>query len=118
MLTWLLKCEQLILSVCGPAGDMILGQTRVNLLLQDHLKGVYTLPVCADSSLVDEYLARLQLSRLMETQAGGLEGDIRLEELQEALRAMPCGKSLEPYGLPGILGLSPPRPIGDALRGA
>ncbi|KAJ1199424.1 hypothetical protein NDU88_003260 [Pleurodeles waltl] len=96
LLTWLLNRERpppLIQSFCGLTGDMILGQTWVNLLLQDHLRSVYAMLLHSDASLVDKYLARLQLPRLTEVQTGGLEGDIRLEELWEALRAMPCVNS-------------------------
>ncbi|KAJ1152866.1 hypothetical protein NDU88_005640 [Pleurodeles waltl] len=91
-LAWLLKCERPLpsfLSLCGLTGGMILGQTWVNLLLQDHLRGVYASPVRADCSLVDKYLARFQLTKLTEAQTDDFEGDIRLKELQEALRARP-----------------------------
>ncbi|KAJ1157954.1 hypothetical protein NDU88_010650 [Pleurodeles waltl] len=52
MLAWLLKRERpppVILSLCRPAGDMILGQERVNSLLRDYLRGV-----CASLLYVDD----------------------------------------------------------------
>ncbi|KAJ1146584.1 hypothetical protein NDU88_012850 [Pleurodeles waltl] len=62
MLQWLLKRERpspVILSLRGPAGDMTLGQERVNSLLRDHLRGVYASPLRVDDSQGDGYLASL-----------------------------------------------------------
>ncbi|KAJ1137522.1 hypothetical protein NDU88_003920 [Pleurodeles waltl] len=81
MLVWLLKCERpplLMLSLGGPAGDMILGQVRVNSLLRDHLRVVDASPVRVDGSQMDGYLVTLQLPPLKEMQTGDLEGDIQL----------------------------------------
>ncbi|KAJ1081729.1 hypothetical protein NDU88_001906 [Pleurodeles waltl] len=103
MLAWLLRCERplpVILSLCGPVGDMIMGQERVSYLLLDHLRGVYASPLHVDDTLVDGFLAGLQLPGLMEAQESDLEGNIQLEELQEALLAMPSGKAQGPDGLP------------------
>ncbi|KAJ1117025.1 hypothetical protein NDU88_005226 [Pleurodeles waltl] len=49
---------------------------------------------------VVEFLDGLRIPKLTEAQAECLEEGLQLEELQEALRAMPCGKSLGPYCLP------------------
>ncbi|KAJ1172834.1 hypothetical protein NDU88_004676 [Pleurodeles waltl] len=98
-------CERppsMIMSLRKPTGEMLLGQTGVNLLLQGHLKGMYSTPERKDSHSLCEYLDGLQLSKLMEVQAEELEGDVKLEEQQEALRAIPCRKSLGPDGLPAV----------------
>ncbi|KAJ1097769.1 hypothetical protein NDU88_002886 [Pleurodeles waltl] len=73
---------------------------QVNSLLQDHLKGVYTLLERKDRHSRGEYLDCLQLSKVTEEQAEELEGDVKLEELQETLGTMPYGKSLGSDGLP------------------
>ncbi|KAJ1160433.1 hypothetical protein NDU88_000935 [Pleurodeles waltl] len=102
-LAWLLKRvrpRQPILSLRRPMGEMVVRQTQVSLLLREHLMGVYTSPVSADNSTVDKFLNGLHSLMLTETQAESLDENIQLEELQEALQAMPHGKSPGPDGIP------------------
>ncbi|KAJ1083781.1 hypothetical protein NDU88_003936 [Pleurodeles waltl] len=72
----------------------------VNLLLRDHLKNIYASPRRKDSHQVHKYLDGLRLSRLAEAQTEELEEDATLEELQEALGAMPYGKAPGSDSLP------------------
>ncbi|KAJ1099669.1 hypothetical protein NDU88_004768 [Pleurodeles waltl] len=94
MLAWLLKRERplpTILSLQGPIGERYLGQVRANLLLRDHLKCIHTLPKTKDGGQVCGYLDRLHIPRLTEVQTEKLEGEVMLEEQQDALGAMAHG---------------------------
>ncbi|KAJ1098820.1 hypothetical protein NDU88_003927 [Pleurodeles waltl] len=88
LLAWLLRCEcptPIILSLRGPTGDSILGQTCMNAHLREHLEAIYSSPWCDVSSQTREYLDGLQLPRLTDAQAVELEAELSLEDLQGAL---------------------------------
>ncbi|KAJ1117669.1 hypothetical protein NDU88_005866 [Pleurodeles waltl] len=53
MLAWLLNHERptpVVLFLCGPAGDMIVGLEWINCLLHDHLRGVHVSPLRVDDT--------------------------------------------------------------------
>ncbi|KAJ1119341.1 hypothetical protein NDU88_007527 [Pleurodeles waltl] len=102
LLTWLLRREcpiPMILSLRGPAGGRILGQTRVNTHLREHLEELYSSPRCDMSSQIREYLDGLWLPRLIDAQVAELEAELSLEDLQGALCGMASGKAPGPDGL-------------------
>ncbi|KAJ1150912.1 hypothetical protein NDU88_003699 [Pleurodeles waltl] len=95
LLTWLLRRERStpkILSLWGPTGDRILGQTRVNAHLQEHLETIYSSLRCDASSQIREYLNGLQLPSLTDAQAAVFEAELSLEDLQGALETLDFGK--------------------------
>ncbi|KAJ1205194.1 hypothetical protein NDU88_000629 [Pleurodeles waltl] len=101
MLVWLLRQECLIpiiLALCGLSGEKISGQLRVNLHLREHLGNIYALPQSMDGSWMHEYLDRLRMPHLSDAQVGELEGEVSLEELQEALDGMASEKAPGPTG--------------------
>ncbi|KAJ1108369.1 hypothetical protein NDU88_005745 [Pleurodeles waltl] len=103
LLAWLLQHERPIpmtLSLRGPTGGRILGQTHVNAHLRENLEAIYCSPRCDVSSRIREYLDGLRLSRLTEAQATELEAELSLEDLQGALCGMPFGRMPGPDGLP------------------
>ncbi|KAJ1170598.1 hypothetical protein NDU88_002471 [Pleurodeles waltl] len=103
MLALLLRRERstpIILSLRGPTGDKILGQTHVNTHLREHLEAIYTSPQCDLSSQIREYLDSLQLPRLTDVQVEEPEVMLSLEDLQEALGGLASGKVRGPDGLP------------------
>ncbi|KAJ1154853.1 hypothetical protein NDU88_007596 [Pleurodeles waltl] len=68
LLAWLLRREHpipLILSLRGPTGDRILGQTWVNAHLSEHLKAIYSSPQCDVGSQICEYLDGLRLPQML-----------------------------------------------------
>ncbi|KAJ1165450.1 hypothetical protein NDU88_005878 [Pleurodeles waltl] len=94
LLAWLLRRERptpLILSLRGPTGDRILGQTCVNAHLQEHLKAICSSPRCDVSSRICEFLDGLRLPRLTHTQVTELETELSLEDLQGVLCGMASG---------------------------
>ncbi|KAJ1178228.1 hypothetical protein NDU88_003475 [Pleurodeles waltl] len=100
---WLLCHEcpiPMILSLRGPAGGRILGKTRGNAHLQEHLEAIYSSQRCNMSSQIWEYLDSLRLPRLPDAQVAELEAELSLEDLQGALCGMVSGKEPGPDGLP------------------
>ncbi|KAJ1201001.1 hypothetical protein NDU88_004818 [Pleurodeles waltl] len=98
LLTWLLRHERptpIILSLRSPTGDRILGQTRVNAYLREHLEAIYSSLRCDVSSETREYLDGLRLPRLTDAQVAELEVELSLEDLQGALVGQPaaCGSA-------------------------
>ncbi|KAJ1207052.1 hypothetical protein NDU88_002444 [Pleurodeles waltl] len=103
LLAWLLRREcptPIILSLRGPTGDRILGQTRVNVHLREHLEAIYSSPWCDVGSQTREYLDGLWLPRLTDAQAAELEAEFSLEDLQGALGDMASGRAPGLDGLP------------------
>ncbi|KAJ1213800.1 hypothetical protein NDU88_001431 [Pleurodeles waltl] len=103
MLAWLLKPKRplpTILSLQGPTGERYLGQVRVNPPSRDHRKRIYTSLKTTDRGQVCGYLDGLHIHRLIEAQMEEMEGEVTLEELQEALEAMVHSKSPFPDGIP------------------
>ncbi|KAJ1217219.1 hypothetical protein NDU88_004814 [Pleurodeles waltl] len=103
MLAWPLRRERLIpiiLTLLGFSGEKILGQSRVNLHLQEHLRNIYASPQCVGGSQMHEYLDGLRLPHVTDAQVGELEGEVLLEELQEALGDMVSGKVPGPDEIP------------------
>ncbi|KAJ1151638.1 hypothetical protein NDU88_004418 [Pleurodeles waltl] len=116
MLAWLLRRERpvpIIQILRGPSGEMILGQLRVNLHLQEHLRALYSAPCAVDVTRIGEYLDGLWLPRLTETHSEELEGEVSLDDLVEAL-----GEMTESYfRLPGTYIVPRDRfPFGSVLR--
>ncbi|KAJ1201148.1 hypothetical protein NDU88_004963 [Pleurodeles waltl] len=101
LLAWLLCCEHstpVILSLRGPTGDRILGQTCVNASLREHLEAIYSSPQCDASSQTQEYLDGLQLPRLIGAQAVELEAELSLKELQGDLATRSSVVASRPTG--------------------
>ncbi|KAJ1210442.1 hypothetical protein NDU88_005806 [Pleurodeles waltl] len=74
------RATPIILSLRGPTGVRILGQTCVNAHLREHLEAIYSSPLCDVGSLTREYLDGLQLSRFTDAQAAELEAELPLED--------------------------------------
>ncbi|KAJ1091979.1 hypothetical protein NDU88_005093 [Pleurodeles waltl] len=96
MLAWLLRRERPIPSIqmlCGPSGEKILGQLRVNAHLREHLRNIYTTPGGVGVTRIQEYLEGLRMPRLTEAQSAKLEGEVSLDNLVGVLgdqeRAVP-----------------------------
>ncbi|KAJ1210580.1 hypothetical protein NDU88_005942 [Pleurodeles waltl] len=103
LLAWLLRRERptpMIRSFRGPTGGRILGQTRMNAHLREHLEAIYSSPRCDVSSQIREYLDGLRLPRLTDAQATKLEAELSLEDLQGAVGGIASGKAPGPDGLP------------------
>ncbi|KAJ1118455.1 hypothetical protein NDU88_006646 [Pleurodeles waltl] len=103
MLAWLLRQERpvsIIQMLCGPSGELILGQLRVISHLREHLRVIYTAPCSVDVTRIGEYLDGLQLPRLTEIHSEELEGEVSLDDLTEALGGMVSRKAPGPDGLP------------------
>ncbi|KAJ1199255.1 hypothetical protein NDU88_003093 [Pleurodeles waltl] len=86
MLAWLLRPERaipIILTLRGFSGEKILGQSQVN-----YICGFW----------MHEYVDGLRLPRLTDARVGDLEGEVSLEELQEALGVWHPVKRLAPVG--------------------
>ncbi|KAJ1103573.1 hypothetical protein NDU88_000994 [Pleurodeles waltl] len=91
MLAWLLRRERpvpIIQMLCGPSGELILGQLWVHSHLPEHLLALYTAPCGVDVAQIGEYLDGLRLPRLTETQSEELEGEVSLDDLVEVLGGM------------------------------
>ncbi|KAJ1153306.1 hypothetical protein NDU88_006067 [Pleurodeles waltl] len=96
MLAWLLRQERpisIILTLHGFSGEKILGQLRVNLHLQEHLRNSYASPRSVGETQIHEYLDGLRMPRLTDAQVEELEGEVSLEDLVEALGGMESGKA-------------------------
>ncbi|KAJ1156635.1 hypothetical protein NDU88_009353 [Pleurodeles waltl] len=103
MLAWLLRREHPIPSIqmlCGPSGEKILGQLRVNSHLQEHVQTIYVTPCGVSVTWIREYLNGHRMPRLTEAQLEELEGEVSLDDLVEALGGMASGKAPGPDGLP------------------
>ncbi|KAJ1116614.1 hypothetical protein NDU88_004820 [Pleurodeles waltl] len=100
MLAWRERLVPIIQMLCGPSGEIFLGQLRVNSHLQEHLRAIYAAPCDAGVTRIWEYLGGLRLPRLTEAQLEELEGEVSLGDLVEALGGMASGKAPGPEGLP------------------
>ncbi|KAJ1185816.1 hypothetical protein NDU88_002603 [Pleurodeles waltl] len=103
MLAWLLQRQRpvpIIQMLCGPSGEKILGQLRVNSHLREHLRTIYAAPCGVDVTWIQEYLDGLRIPLLTEAQSEELEGEVSLDDLMEALGRMVSRKAPGPDGLP------------------
>ncbi|KAJ1143582.1 hypothetical protein NDU88_009889 [Pleurodeles waltl] len=65
-----------------------------------HLRAIYATPCGVGVTRIREYLGGLRLPRLTEAQSVVLEGEVSLDDVEEALGGMASGKAAGPDGLP------------------
>ncbi|KAJ1129676.1 hypothetical protein NDU88_008042 [Pleurodeles waltl] len=86
----------IIQMLCGPSGELILGQLRVNLHPWEHMRALYTAPCGVGVTRIGEYFDGLRLPLLTETQSEEMEGEVSLDDLVEALGGMASRKAPGP----------------------
>ncbi|KAJ1217311.1 hypothetical protein NDU88_004905 [Pleurodeles waltl] len=86
MLALLLKHEcppLIILALHRPDGalPLTMGQIAINIHLHDHLVEVYASPAQAEAPMVEGFIAQIDIHKLTEAQADGLQEATTLVEL-------------------------------------